>query len=444
MTSLSLRNFLVRFTVAVSAVIIVLLPFHAFLTVWGASLFGHYTALRLWKEVLLGVITISTIVVLVLDRDLLRTLWRDWLVRLIGAYALLTIAVGLSAYHAGSVNKLALLDGVLLNLRFLLFFVIVWLVSQRWDFLARAWHKLLLWPAAAVVIVGLLQRFVLPYDVLKHFGYSVQTISPFETIDHKRAYLRIQSTLRGANPLGAYMVVIITAAIAAGKRLYRHRHWYWLLAVAGALVLVLSFSRSGWLGAVVSVFALILLRYAGNKRVQQWALASAVGLLIVLAGATLLLRNNDYFQNAFFHTDEHSHSRTSSNTGHVQAILNGAQDIAASPLGRGTGTAGPASQHNNHSARIAENYFIQIGQETGIIGTILYVAINVMVALRLWHRRGDTLPLLLLASLAGLTVINLLSHAWTDDTLAYVWWGFAGAAIAVPATTKKGEMHATA
>jgi hypothetical protein len=24
----------------------------------------------------------------------------------------------------------------------------------------------------------------------------------------------------------------------------------------------------------------------------------------------------------------------------------------------------------------------------------------------------------------------LFAHVWTDDTLAYVWWGFAGVAIA--------------
>lgn len=440
MTSLNLQKLLLRFTVGASAVIIVLLPFHAFLTVWGASLFGHYTAFRLWKEALLGLMTISTVILVILDRDLLAALRRDWLVRIIGAYALLTIVVGLLAYHAGSVNKIALLDGLLLNLRFLLFFVIVWLVTQRWDFLARAWRKLLLWPAAVVILIGLLQRFVLPYDVLKHFGYNAQTIYPYETIDHKKAYLRIQSTLRGANPLGAYLVLIVTASLATGKKLAVQ--WRILLAIAAALVLVLTFSRSAWIGAVVSVFALVLLRFAGNKRVQKLALLSAAALLIVLAGATLVLRNNDHFQNTFFHTDEHSHSAASSNTGHFKAIVHGAQDIAASPLGRGTGTAGPASQHNNHTARIAENYFIQIGQETGIIGTVLYVAINCMVVLRLWHRRTNTLALVLLASLAGLTVINLLSHAWTDDTLAYVWWGFAGAALALPIAKVKAPNHA--
>ena len=52
------------------------------------------------------------------------------------------------------------------------------------------------------------------------------------------------------------------------------------------------------------------------------------------------------------------------------------------------------------------------------------------VAYLLWSHRSDPLALSLFASLIGLTVINLLSHAWADDTLAYLWWGFAGVAMA--------------
>jgi hypothetical protein len=60
--------------------------------------------------------------------------------------------------------------------------------------------------------------------------------------------------------------------------------------------------------------------------------------------------------------------------------------------------------------------------------------INVGVGYLLWTRRADPLALSLLAALAGLTVVNLLSHAWADDTLTYVWWGLAGIAMAQPAT----------
>jgi len=100
-------------------------------------------------------------------------------------------------------------------------------------------------------------------------------------------------------------------------------------------------------------------------------------------------------------------------------------------LGDGPGTAGPASYYNQgHPVRIAENYFVQVGQETGWLGLALFLLINVGVAALLYVKRDDPLALSLFASLIGLTLINLFSHAWADDTLAYVWWGLAGVALA--------------
>ncbi|MBI2285670.1 hypothetical protein HYU82_02515 [Candidatus Saccharibacteria bacterium] len=52
--------------------------------------------------------------------------------------------------------------------------------------------------------------------------------------------------------------------------------------------------------------------------------------------------------------------------------------------------------------------------------------INILVARELWLRRSDVLPRILLISFVGLTAANLVSNAWTDDTLAYIWWGLAG------------------
>ncbi len=49
-----------------------------------------------------------------------------------------------------------------------------------------------------------------------------------------------------------------------------------------------------------------------------------------------------------------------------------------------------------------------------------------MVAWRLYGWRADPLALGLLASLAGISAVALLQHAWADDTIAYMWWGLAG------------------
>ncbi len=109
-------------------------------------------------------------------------------------------------------------------------------------------------------------------------------------------------------------------------------------------------------------------------------------------------------------------------------------DVLSEPLGRGIGTAGPASVYNRPAGetRIADNYFVQITQEMGWAGLILFMSIYALVAKGLWLRRKDNLALALLVSLIGLSAVNLFSHAWTDDTLAYIWFGLAGIALAKP------------
>ena len=68
---------------------------------------------------------------------------------------------------------------------------------------------------------------------------------------------------------------------------------------------------------------------------------------------------------------------------------------------------GPASYYNDGQTRIAENYFIQIGQETGWLGLLLFLLINAGVGALLYVRRADPLALSLFAALIGLTFINL-------------------------------------
>ena len=59
-----------------------------------------------------------------------------------------------------------------------------------------------------------------------------------------------------------------------------------------------------------------------------------------------------------------------------------------------------------------------------------FILINLGVGYLLWLRRSDPMALCLFASLIGLSFINMLSHGWADDTIAYLWWGLAGIAMA--------------
>jgi hypothetical protein len=425
----SALKYMVLSTVASLIVIIVaLMPFHAFLTVWISSGVGHYTTIRLWKEVLLAFCGLGVLYLMAADTKIRTMTLTRLIAQLILVYFFVQIIWGVVAFMQHDVNAKALGYGWLIDTRFFLFFLIVWAVALRTTRLHANWHKLLFWPAVVVVVFGLLQVFVLPRDFLSHFGYGSATIPPFETINHNSHYIRIASTLRGANPLGAYLIVplsAITVLLVRGKR-----NWQTIsLFIALLVTLFFSFSRSAWIGAIISI-AIVLIIGVKDRRARRLLLYAGSGITIALVVLFIALHNNSRFENLTFHTQTHSASPQSSDQGHASALRTGLDQLVHEPLGRGPGTAGPASVYNNHPARISENFFVQIGQETGWIGLLLFITINAGIGYLLWLGRKSSLALSLLASLVGLTFVNQLSHAWSDDTLAYVWWGLAGIAIA--------------
>ena len=428
---------------ALVVIVLVAMPLYALLTVWLASLTGHYTALRLWKEVLLVIMAVLAAGLLTRRPDLRRGLWAQPLIRrtgwLIRFYIALHVLIGGLALWHGDVTAKALGYALISNLRFLFFLTICVVAGTYYrDWFIANWKKLLLWPAAIVVGFGLLQFLVLPADFLKHFGYGLDTIKPYIAVDQKPEFARVQSSLRGPNPLGAYLVIIVTAL--TGLFFVRKTKYVRVAAALFATLIVLygTYSRSAWIGALLAV---LLLTWALSKpQARTWLTAAGAITLLIGAGTVFVLRDNDYVQNVVFHTDETSQAGASSNEHRADAITNSTEDLVREPLGRGPGTAGPASVYNDNSARISENYFLQIGQEVGVIGLGLFAAINVMVGMLLWRARNEGIwPLIMLASLVGISAVNLFSHAWADDTLAYVWWGFAGLSIGVCSSKTAGK-----
>jgi hypothetical protein len=428
MKLLQLKYMLLVWLANISVVIIMLLPFHAFLTVWLSTLIGHYTALRLWKEVLLVFCVLGVFYLLITDHKIRSHTLTRRLVWLILAYIAVTVIWGLLALNQHDVTAKALGYGLIVNLRFLVFFLVTWVVALRVTRFRTRWERLVLWPAAGVIVFGLLQIFLLPNDFLRHFGYSSATIEPIITINSNPNYVRFFSTLRGANPLGAYLVVPISLLVVLLMR--KGRNWRHVVFLAAALiVLFFTFSRSAWIGTVLSILIILFLSRLA-PRTQRLAAVLVVGLAIIAAGIGLGYRHNTRFQNFVLHTQTHSSVSTTSDEGHLTAFKAGLQDLSHHPFGDGPGTAGPASVYNNHQVRLAEDYFIQIGQEVGWIGLLMFLLINIGVGYLLFIRRSDPLALSLFASLIGLSFVGLLSHVWADDTLAYVWWGLAGMAMA--------------
>jgi hypothetical protein len=236
-----------------------------------------------------------------------------------------------------------------------------------------------------------------------------------------------------------YLILILTALAAVVIKFKRNRLWIGALLITGMIVLVCTYSRAAWIGVILSLFSFGLMSLKRIK-VERLLLPAFIVLLISAVALIVILHNNTTFENIFFHTQKHSAVQANSDQGHIAAFKNGIRDVAHEPLGRGVGTAGPASVYNNNNVRIAENYYLQIAQEIGWAGMILFIAINYLVACELWFRRDDMLARILLASLIGISFVNFLSHAWTDDTISYLWWGLAGIALA-PIITDRQKAH---
>lgn len=421
------------------ALILVLLPFYEFFVIWIGSRTGHLDLLRIWKEILIVLMAPPAAWLVWRSVELRRWLLKSWIARLYGLYILLHLILGIWAITHHQVTASALIYGLIVNLRFIGFFLLCAVVAAYDNFLKKYWSGLVLGPAAIVIVFGLLQKLVLPYDFLKHFGYGrAATIPAYETIDNNIKFIRVGSSLRGANPLGAYLVVIITAALAQLRTNGLLKPIYTVAALAA---LFFSYSRSAWIGTAL---ALAVLVYMGTRRLRSQLMYLALALVVIFAGGLYELRNHQSVQDALLHTSNASTSSISSNAQRTSALRGGVQDIVHQPLGRGPGTAGPASTRNTeHPARIAEDYYLQIGQEVGVIGLAIFLVINYLTAVELWHRRTDNLARILLASLVGISFINLLSHAWADDTLSLIWWGLAGVALAPrqPAILIKKNKH---
>lgn len=411
------------------AVVLGGVPFHAFLTVWGSTWVGHYTLLRLWPELVL----VALAVWVVATRQT-KTAWQDMSCRRLAWPIVLYVGINLLYFFGsvlwGSAGLQAASYGLLLNTRHVAWFIVVYAVTRRSPWLLRHWQSLVVWPLAAVAVFAVVQFWVLPPDFLSHFGYKKDvTIAAIQTINQDTSTIRAQSFLRGPNPLGAYLLVGI--GLLAVVRL--RKMWRWGIGVVALVALILSSSRSAWLGVVISVIV-----WYGAKRGfirGKRAVFSALILVLLLMVSGIFALNNQGLKNVVLHVNDHSTAPQTSNEGRLAALKSGVRDVMHEPFGRGLGTAGPASmQGKAANARNSENYFLSLGQEMGWLGMALFLLVSFRVAELL--RRGTTVfERMLFAIFAGLTFVNVLSYAWADVTLAYLWWGLAAIALVA------GDIH---
>ena len=161
----------IKFSQYIVAVILILLPFHALLSVWAGSNFGHYTIIRLWKEILIISILLPVLFYLFTKYSFNKMSKTNLLLYISLGYILISLIVSLIAYKSRHINPKAFGYGMDINLRYIFFFWLCLFVSKHSKWLRTNWMNILLIPGILVVGFGLAQHFILPADFLKPFGY---------------------------------------------------------------------------------------------------------------------------------------------------------------------------------------------------------------------------------------------------------------------------------
>ncbi len=400
---------------------------HAPITVWLGTLAPQYAVvIKSWKELLMAV-TVPLIIYIVSKRKLWPELLSDKLFWLITIYAGLHIVL-LGVFWTGINSTLA---GLAIDLRYLLYFSLVYVFIRAAPTKATVLKNIAIAGALIVAAFSFLQVTILPKDVLSQIGYGEDTIQPYLTVDRNDDYVRINGTLRGPNPLGAYMVIVlaVTVAYLLRERIQKKDMRIIIpLLIGGFVGLYFSYSRSALLAGIGAI-GLVGLLTVGRRLPRGWW----IGLFItlgILAGSLFALRDTSFISNVILHENPEGGSAISSNDDHWTSLLDGTDRMLRQPFGAGVGSTGSASLYGESSGLIIENQYLFIAHESGWLGLILFGALLVLILWKLWQRRANYLALGLLTSGIGLTFIGLLLPVWVDETVAIVWWGLAAMVLA--------------
>lgn len=400
---------------------------HAPLSVWLGSMWPENELLfKVWKELLM-VLAAGLAMGIVSRRNIWRELTRDKLFWLIVGYAGLHVLL-LAVFN---LNNEATLAGLAIDLRYILFFGLVYVGLKALPQYRQLFLTVGVIGAFVVVGFATLQLF-LPRDILAYIGYSKETIAPYLTVDQNPDFVRINSTLRGPNPLGAYagMVVALVVAVVVKTKAWLNTRYRWaiiILSVCSLVALWLSYSRSAWIGVLAGVGVVLAVTVA--RRLPRWGWVATLGVVGALVGGLIVARDSSFVSNVLLHENPEGGSAISSNEEHAGSLVFGLERLVQQPLGAGVGSTGSASLYTDNPV-IIENQYLFIAHEAGWSGLVLFIAIFVIVMVRLWRGRKDWLALGIFASGVGLALIGLLQPVWVDDTVSVVWWGLAAIALA--------------
>jgi len=411
------------------------MPLHIFISTWLGTSFDVLVFAKILKDIV-AVLGFLLALVAASKEPWLRGFAKSKFVWAILLYTLWTLILVIFR----QTDQDAEILGVVFNIRFLMFFLYGLILARLFNVneIRRQAVKIVVVVGAIVVSFGILQYAVLPDDALTHLGYRrANGVLPAFFIDDKPDLERVMSTIRDPNSLGSYLI-ILAPLVTAGLFIMKYARDRWppaLMLAAIILCTFLTFSRGAWIGLVATMITFFFLTDSPLKiemlKRRHVIIPAFLGTLVVLAGLLFAFRNTYIVQNVVLHADE-STVLEDPNEIRVREWGESVDNISENPIGHGPGTAGLASIRNDlQGTELNENYYFQIAYETGLIGLGLFLAILLATGRRLFDMRHDSyVATALLAAFVGLAITNFLVHIWSNEAVAYTWWGLAALTIA--------------
>lgn len=392
--------------------------------------------IKAWKEILLLPILLA-IIALIYQRGQGRWFISNRFIQTGCAFVVLHGIVALLSPHG---QYMQVFSGLLIDTRFVVYFLFIYTLLH----IERSVWGYIVIPAIAaavgVALFGVLQVLILPKDILVSLGYGANTIQPYLTVDNNEAYIRINSTLRGPNPLGLYIAIM--ASFIVGYLMTRLKNDVYVrvvtfaaIGLVGLFVLMHTHSRSAYITAMVTamLFSSIVLRRA--PQIRKIVTGITVTVIFLAAGALAVTWQTPFVQQVIFHTDVYEENNINSDEQHHASVQAAIAAVMNKPFGAGIGSTGSASLFSD-TPFIIENYYLFVAHEVGWIGLLLFIGLWVYVLYELL-RKATPMSTALGASGVGIMIAAMVLPVWADDTVALTWWGLAAAVLAVERKYKK-------
>ncbi|MDP4038582.1 MAG: O-antigen ligase family protein [bacterium] len=408
-------NYFFRLITVGLMILLVVMPFHGLISVFGGHITGKMTLIQAWKEII-GLIIAGAYALLIIKK-------RSLIIKLdmVNIIAFLIIIFSLVVSLTNKVETKSLLFGLKTNIEPLVLFLTAQIVSNHFN--SKKLTYLLIVPAIAVSALGLVQAFIVPSSFLSNLGYSALTINPLQLVDPALKAIRIFSTLGGPNQLGAYLILPTSLMLILSIK--KRQYMFILPFILGCAAIYLTYSRSAWIGFTASLFVILFLLLKSKARY-----IFLFTIFLVLAGTLVFIKTNtkpeimNKIQYYLLHGRIFENRIEGSDQNRFKALANGVKLAGQNPFGRGLGSAGPAS-FKAPQALITENWYLQIAIEVGIAGLVLFIGFFILNLKELYLKfKNSQAPLFLalFAGLIGLSIANLFLHSWADSSLATIFY----------------------